>query len=202
MARVKDMSDRTDLDESLSGTAFGVSLVESMHGVENPLDQPSADDLTVHPIPPLPPIGESEKYYADGIKRAERDDDRYARVAYKVGQYVTLSLDPKADWPAKQKYYSHCMRRHCTPPAYAQGDLRKFFHDLSDIVRTHAGQEAIKICCEQDDLFAARLGMGQTNDDLVDDAEAFFDQIVPTKKPAWFNDDDWRQLCMIRDQWV
>lgn len=202
MASVKNFSDDADLDGSLSGTAFGVSLVESMHGVENPLSKPPEDDLQVHPIPPMPEIGEDERYYVDGIKRAERDNDKYARVAYKVGQYVTLALDPKADWATKRKYFDHCIRRHCTPPNYAQGEVRKFFNDLTALVRRYAGQEALKICCEQDDLFAARLGMGQTNDDIVDDAEAFFDGIVPAEKPPWFTSDDWRQLTMIRDQWV
>jgi hypothetical protein len=201
MSQVKERR-KSDPHAGSSGS-FGSSLLDSMHGTPA-VREDDAPPTQRFPLPELPDIGEDERYYADGVARADRDGDRVLREAFKVGQYVTLAIDPKADWPTKQKYFRHALRRHCVPPGYADEPMRAFFRDLADIVRTHAGQEALKICCEQDDLFAARQSMGQGVDDLVDDAEAFFDQIAPMGKdrPDWFAEDDWRQIKMIRDQWV
>ena len=187
--------------DSLAGSVFGASLMDTLSG--RPAEDSGAG-LTVHPIPALPRIGEAEHYYRDGIAVADRDGDRYLRTAYKVGQYVTLALDPKADWHTKAKYFSHVVRRHCQPPAYATGELKVFFERLMALAREHAGAEALRLCSEQDELFAVRLGMGQTRDELADDAEAFFDPIVPPgeKKPVIYSDEDWSQLRMLRNEWV
>ena len=201
MPELKEKSSADASHDSAYGS-FGSSLLDSLHG--SPAVQDGSKPAKDFPLPDLPVIGEDEHYYADGVARADRDGDRLLRESFKVGQYVTLALDPKAEWPTKLKYFKHVLRRHCVPPGYADAPMKAWFHDLADVVRTHAGQEALKTVCEQDDLFAVRKNMGQVDDDLADDAETFFDPIVPPgdKRPDWYHEDDWRQLKMVRDQWV
>ena len=202
---IKSDTELTTEDAS-SGSVFGASLMDSLHGRPVERDRLDGEDLTLHPIPSPPAVGREERYYADGVKKADEAGDRLLREAFKVGQYLTLAADPRADWSAKVKYYSHVVRRHCQPPAHAGGEVKAFFAKLLGQVRDQAGADALRICCEQDELFAVRLNMGQTRDDLADDAEEFFDPIVPpnpnSKPPAIYHEDDWRQLVMIRDQWV
>jgi len=78
-----------------------------------------------------------------------------------------------------------------------------FYRQLADLVRQHAGQEALRLASTEDDMYAARLAMGQTRDKIMEDAEVFFGRLVPFEfNPEWFNEEDYRQLKMIRDQWI
>ena len=155
-------------------------------------------------LPPMPEIGRPESFYAKLCHDADKAGDRHAREAYKVGQYVTLAMDPHLTWEEKLKYFQHALKRHCQPPPYPDDDVWMFYKQLADLVRQHAGYDALRLASTEDDLYAARLSMGQSRDKIEDDAEEFFGRIIGRVdlKPDWFNEDDWAQLKMIRDQWI
>ena len=56
----------------------------------------------------------------------------------------------------------------------------------------------------EDDNYAARVGFGTSRDEVEAEAEIFFSHLIGTgdKRPAWFNENDWMQLRLIRDQWM
>ena len=153
-------------------------------------------------FPPLPEIGHPETYYAKQVHRADKRGDQHAHEAYKVGQYVTLGLNPYLPWPDKLKYFRHALKRHCVPPPLPDDDVWMFYRGLADLVRKYAGQEALRLASTEDDLYAARLGMGQTREKIEDEAESFFAKLVPHELPEWFNEEDYGQLKLIRDQWI
>ena len=70
---------------------------------------------------PLPVIGYPEAYYAKHIKDADSHGDKIAHEAYKVGQYITLGLDPAKKWTEKLKYFCHAL----TAPYRAAAGLRR-----------------------------------------------------------------------------
>jgi hypothetical protein len=151
----------------------------------------------------MPEIGRPETYYAKMVHRADKAGDTFAHEAYKVAQYITLAMDPHLVWEQKLKYLSHAIKRHCSPPPFPDDEVWMFYRQLADLVRQYAGQEALRIASTEDDLYAARLSMGQLREKIADDAEVFFCRLITTDAPpAWFNEDDYRQLKMIRDQWI
>ena len=153
-------------------------------------------------FPPMPEIGHPETYYAKMVHRADKVGDTFAHEAYKVGQYVTLAMSPHLTWEQKQKYLQHAIKRHCNPPPFPDDEVWMFFRNLADLVRQYAGQEALRLACQEDDLYAARLSMGQTRETIADEAEVFFRRLMTMEHcPEWFNEEDFRQLKMIRDQW-
>jgi len=159
--------------------------------------------MTTRLFPPMPEIGRPETFYAKMVHRADKAGDTFAHEAYKVGQYITLAMDPHLVWEQKLKYLSHAIKRHCSPPPFPDDEVWMFYRQLADLVRQYAGQEALRIASTEDDLYAARLAMGQLRDKIAEDAELFFLRMIPTDAPpAWFNEDDYRQLKMIRDQWI
>lgn len=158
-------------------------------------------------LPPLPEVGHPESYYAKQVQEADRRGDRHAHEAFKVGQYITLAMDPTLDWDAKLRYFRHAMHRHCQPPPYPQEQTWLFYQRLADLVRHYCGQEALRLASVEDDLFAARISMGQTRDKIEDEADQFFAKLLggsacATQRPEWLNEDDWAQLRLLRDQWV
>jgi hypothetical protein len=153
-------------------------------------------------LPPLPEIGHPEAYYAKQVHLADKIGDRHGHEAYKVGQYVTLALDPHLSWEEKLKYFKHALKRHCVPPPLPDDDVWMFYRGLADLVRQHAGQEALRLASIEDDLYAARLAMGQTRENIENDAESFFQRLCPPECPEWFNEEDYGQLKLIRDQWI
>jgi hypothetical protein len=151
----------------------------------------------------MPEIGHPEAWYAKMVHRADKAGDTFAHEAYKVGQYITLAMNPHLTWEQKLKYLQHALKRHCVPPPFPDDDVWMFFRQLADLVRQYAGQEALRIASTEDDLYAARLGMGQSREKIADEADEFFRKIIFMENcPEWFNEDDYRQLKMIRDQWV
>jgi hypothetical protein len=160
--------------------------------------------MTQRVFPPMPEVGKPETYYAKMVHRADKDGDVFSHEANKVGQYITLALDPRLSWEQKLRYVQHALKRHCNPPPFPDDDVWMFYKQLADLVRQYAGQEALRIACQEDDLYAARLAMGQTREKIADDAEEFFGRLVPHDDhcPEWFNEEDFRQIKMIRDQWV
>jgi hypothetical protein len=153
-------------------------------------------------FPPLPQIGHPEAYYAKQVHIADRNSDRHSHEANKVGQYVTLALDPHLTWDEKLKYFRHALKRHCVPPPLPDDDVWMFYRSLADLVRQYAGQEALRLASTEDDLYAARISMGQTREKIEDEAEEFFQKLVPGECPDWFNEEDYAQLRLIRDQWI
>ena len=157
-------------------------------------------------LPGLPEIGHPETYYARLVHRADRDNSPHAREAAKVGQYVTLAIDPHLSWEQKLRYFKHTLRRHCQAPKIASDPVWLFYQSLSDLVRRYAGQEALRIASAEDDRLAAAVGLGggATRDELSQDAENFFAELTGFGEecPEHFNEDDWSQLKMIRNQWV
>ena len=156
-------------------------------------------------FPPMPEIGHPESHYARLVHAADRCGDIHAHEAAKVGQYITLGLDPSLTWESKLKYFRHALKRHCVPPPYPDDEVWLFYQQLADQVRQFSGQEALRIASREDDLYAARLGMGQTRERIEDDAEQFFGRLLGTLSdqcPEWFNETDWSQLKLIRDQWI
>jgi hypothetical protein len=164
----------------------------------------SRNTMAVQPrqFPPLPEIGLPESYYAKQVHLADRIGDRHAHEANKVGQYVTLAMDPHLSWEEKLKYFRHALKRHCVPPPLPDDDVWMFYRNLADLVRQYAGMEALRLTSTEDDLYAARLGMGQTREKIEEEAEEFFGRIIPPQCPEWFNEEDYAQLKLIRDQWI
>ncbi|MDB5298754.1 MAG: hypothetical protein JWO87_417 [Phycisphaerales bacterium] len=155
-------------------------------------------------IPSLPDIGLPESHYAKLIHRADKHGDIHLREALKVAQYVTLAIDPHLPWEKKQRYFEHAIRRHCAPPPLASERVWLFYMQLRDLVKLHAGQEALKLASREDDAFAHRVRLGQTVGDLRMEAYLFFRRIMGEcdDRPVMFSEDDWHQLKLIRGQWV
>ena len=160
--------------------------------------------LAPRELPPLPAIGLPESHYAKLIHRADKNGDVHLRESLKVAQYVTLGVDPHLSWEKKQRYFEHAIRRHCAPPPLASEELWLFYMQLKDLVKQHAGLEALKIASHEDDQYANRLRLGQDSEDIRAEARMFFRRIMGDMdgKPAMFSEDDWHQLKMMRDQWV
>jgi hypothetical protein len=157
-----------------------------------------------HVFPPMPEIGKPESYYAKLVRHADSDGNPYAHEAAKIGQYITLALAPQLDWPAKVRYFQHALRRHCVPPPVPDEPVWIFYRELADLVRQYAGQEALRLACAEDELYATRLGLGSEREGIETEAEVFFSHLMGAgeKRPDWFNDGDWAQLRLIRDQWI
>ena len=155
-------------------------------------------------LPAMPEIGRPESFYAKLVHTADRQGDTHAHEAAKVGQYVTLAMDPSLAWDDKLKYFQHALKRHCVPPPYPDDDVWMFYQQLAELVRAHCGHEALRLASLEDDLYAARLSMGQSRDKIEDDAEQYFGRLLGSGEhcPEWFNDTDWHQLKLIRDQWI
>jgi hypothetical protein len=166
--------------------------------------QPPGTTQPARRFPDMPEIGHPESYYAKRVHEADRSGDHHAHEAHKVGQYVTLALDPSLDWDQKVKYFQHAIKRHCVPPPYPDDEVWMFYQQLANLVRQYAGQEALRLASLEDDLYAARLQMGQAREAIEDDAEVFFARLLSTGDtcPEWYNDTDWSQLKMLRDQWI
>src|SRR5436309_614776 len=108
-------------------------------------------------LPMMPQIGHPESYYAKASQTADRMGDRHAHEANKVGQYVTLAMDPHLTWEEKLKYFQHAVKRHCNPPPYPDDEVWMFYQQLADLVRQYCGHEALRLASLEDDLYAARL---------------------------------------------
>ena len=155
-------------------------------------------------LPPLPEIGHPESYYAKQVHAADRIGNVHAREANKVGQYVTLALDPRLDWDKKLRYFRHAIRGHCNPPPMARDKVWSFYADLANIVRRHAGVEALKIASREDDRWARQLKDGVPRPQIMTQAAMLFRQILGDKdqKPEHLNQEDYEQLRILRNQWL
>jgi hypothetical protein len=151
----------------------------------------------------IPPLGRSEAYYASRAKRAERDGDVHLRCAYKVAQYITLALDVNLEWDEKVKYFQHALDRHCEAPPYPDDETWVFYGKLADMVRENAGREALRLASQEDDLYAARIKMGQRRGVIEDEAEQYFSKFITGDQcPEYFNEEAYEQLKMLRNAWI
>ena len=155
-------------------------------------------------FPPLPPIGRPESFYSKLAHEADAAGNQHAHEAAKVAQYITLGMDRALQWDEKLKYFRHAIKRHCQPPSFPDDDVWLYYKSLCTLAKQYAGQEALRLCSTEDDLYAARVSMGQDRRGIEDEAEQFFLKIMGStdKCPEWFNEEDWSQLKLIRDQWI
>ena len=155
-------------------------------------------------LPPLPQIGHPESYYARLAKQAEREGDIHLHEAAKVGQYITLALDPGIDWDAKRRYFRHAVKRHCAPPQVSSELVEVYYTRLTDLVMHHAGAEALRLASGEDDRYACRLAGGEQRRTIMEDAVEFFANLmgVDDTCPTHFKEEDWLQLRIIRNQWI
>jgi hypothetical protein len=158
----------------------------------------------VRQLPELPRIGMPESHYARQVHLAEKIGDPHLRESNKVAQYVTLALEPRLCWSKKLKYFDHALRRHCIPPPLPDDDVWLFYQQMSNLVRAHTGEQALKLACAEDDAYDRRLHHGEDRAQIVSDARHFFYELMTlgNDKPCHFNEEDWIQLKLIRDQWV
>lgn len=155
-------------------------------------------------LPALPEIGHPESYYARKVHEAEKLGNLHMREAYKVGQYTTLAMDPSLRWEQKLKYFSHALRRHCVPPPVPSEMVWVFYRDLAELVRRHCGAEVLRIAITEDESYDQRIKLGVPRAMIEAEAESLFSRLLPTSDrcPDYFDEDDWKQLKMIRDQWI
>ncbi len=155
-----------------------------------------------HTFPPMPEIGRPETWYAKHIREADRRGDVHEHAALKVGQYVTLALDPHLTWEEKLRYFRHALKRHCQPPPLPDEETKNFYGELAALVRQYCGREALRLASMEDDMYAARQAMGQNEEDIENDAEIFFTRLIPDPCPDYWDQEDYEQLKLIRDQWI
>ena len=155
-------------------------------------------------LPPLPEIGHPEAYYARKVRDADRSGNLHAHEAAKVGQYVTLATNPHLEWEQKLRYFQHALRRHCIAPPLSAEPVWLFYAQLADLVRRYCGQEALRLACREDDRWAELTSRGGTPARIEDEAEVFFSRIMgnQSERPTHFNDEDWSQLKLLRNQWI
>lgn len=154
-------------------------------------------------FPPIPEVGRPDPYYMRAIADAEQAGDVHLRAALKVVRYVTLATSPKLPWEEKQRYFAHVLKHHCMPPTWDE-PTKQFYQQLADLVRQYAGNEALRLASQEDDMWAARAALGQDRTQIEDDAENFFVRLLGQgdQRPDHFTDGDWAQLKLIRDQWI
>jgi hypothetical protein len=171
-----------------------------MPSVNDPSEGGAPDDELM--LPPMPEIGHSEGYYAKQVIRADKAENQHVREAAKVGQYITLALDSHLEWEKKLRYFQHALRRHCVAPPLASEKVWIFYAQLANLVRQYAGLEALRLASKEDDLYAKRLAMGQLREKITGEAEDFLESIMGEGgRPPHFNQEDWEQLKLIRNQW-
>lgn len=156
-------------------------------------------------LPDMPQVGLPESQYARMAHKAERAGDHHAHEAAKVGQYITLALDPHIRWPQKLRYFRHALHRHCTPPPLPDEAVWEFYRNMVQLVRDHCGREALRIASKEDDVYAKRISLGCDRGRIEADAEEFFRNLMGDKAarcPDYFHDEDWEALKVFRNQWI
>jgi hypothetical protein len=155
-------------------------------------------------FPSLPDIGFPESHYAQLARTADQAGDHYGREAAKVGQYITLAMDPRLDWMSKRRFFEHALRRHCMAPPLPNEQVWLFYQSLAMLVRKHAGQEALRLASAEDDLYAMLAKSKVPRDVILGKAQVFFGTLMGMhlQRPDWFSEEDWAQLKIIRAQWI
>jgi len=152
---------------------------------------------------PLPVIGYPEGYYAKHIQQADAIGDTLAHCAHKVGQYVTLALDPKRSWEEKCKYFKHTLKHHCVAPTDCDEETRLYFQKLHDLVCRYASNETVRLARQEHDGYTMRLEMGVPRDTLVEEAEVFFPNLLGHGPcPEFMTQQAFNQVSALRDKWI
>jgi hypothetical protein len=156
-----------------------------------------------HQFPDMPAIGLPESDYAQLARTADRAGDLFGREAAKVGQYVTLALDPYLDWTAKRRYFEHAIRRRCKPPPVPNEEIWMFYQQLADLVRKYAGEEMLRVASIEDEHYVLLEKGGMPRRKIAEKANEFFKVIIGEEpvRPEWLHEEDWRQLRLIWSQW-
>jgi hypothetical protein len=143
-------------------------------------------------LPPLPEIGRPDVYYARLINLAEEQNDPRLRAAAKVARYVTLALNSNLPWPEKFRYFSHALKHHCVPLSI-EPDTQPYYEQLAELIRQHCGTEALRLASAEDDMYAARVALGQDRSTVEEDAETFFGMLLGNGDhcPPHFSETDW-----------
>jgi hypothetical protein len=164
----------------------------------------STQPVRTNGLPAMPEIGRPESYYAKRVHQADKTDDHHTHEAYKVGQYVTLALDKNLTWEQKLRYFQHALKRHCQPPPIPDENVWVFYRNLANLVKEYCGAEALRMASEEDELYAMRIGLGTDRQTIEDEAEQFFIRLLGHADhcPDHFNEGDWVQLKLLRDQWI
>jgi hypothetical protein len=157
---------------------------------------------TTHTLPALPEVGHPERYYVEGGHEADRCRDRHAHEAFKVGLYVTRAVNYLNTWEEKFRCFEHALKHHCHAPPSASPPTLEFYGQMAQMVREHAGAEALRTASKLDDRWAARIAAGEPRARVVQEARAFFKELLPTThRPEWMNMGDYEQLRILRSQW-
>ena len=152
---------------------------------------------------PLPVIGHAATWYERHIKDAEARGDVHARASHKVGQYVSEAIDPKTPWEHKLKCFKHAMKHHCHAPEGADEHLKTFYTKLCELVRRHAGNEALHAAQRFHQNAQVRLHAGTPRSSIEDEADDFFTHLLGHERtPEWCTREVAEQIARIRDQWV
>ena len=153
---------------------------------------------------PLPVIGHAEAFYEKHIAQAVAAGDKHAKASHKVAQYVTAAISPNMAWDDKMKRFFHCLDKYCVAPPDADESLRNFYQKLGDVVRRHAGQEALAAARKRHEEFTRRLKASEDRGAIEDDAEKFFFDLLGHGHgcPNWCSKEAFHQIVTWRDQWV
>lgn len=153
---------------------------------------------------PLPVIGHPPAFYARHIKLAEEAGNLHARASHKVGQYVTEGLDPKLGWAHKLKCFRHALKHYCVAPEGSDEHLRTFYQKLSDLVRRHAGTEALHAAQKFHKDATVRLQADPTARPAIEDEadEFFLGLLGHHRAPDWCTGEVADQIARIRQQWA
>jgi hypothetical protein len=163
----------------------------------------SAPTRSIGRFHPIPVIGHPEAFYVKHAKEAEAAGDKHARASHKVGQYVTSGLTVGMSWEEKLRRFNHALEKYCHPPSNADDSLKTFYGKLTDIVRRHAGQEAIRISRQRNDDWMARVKRGEPRVTMEDEAEVFFFELLGHGGcPDWCSKEAYNQIITWRDYWV
>ena len=156
-----------------------------------------------HQFHPLPVIGHPEAWYTKHIEQADSVGDHLAHCSFKVGQYVTLALDPKRSWEQKVKYFRHCLKHHCTAREGAEPETVAFCEKLRALVLRYASQEARRSAHREHDSYSMRLDMGASKDTLAEEAEVFFPNVLGHGPcPDYLTAEAFKEICGLRDRWI
>ena len=172
-------------------------------GISNATASGNAASLRTGAFHPMPVIGHPPAWYERHIKQAEASGDVHARASHKVGQYVTEALDPKVPWEHKLKCFKHAMKHHCHAPAGSDEHLQTFYTKLCELVRRHAGTEALHQAQKFHANAQVRLNAGTPRAEIEDEADTFFESLFGhERQPEWCTKEAAEQISRIMQQWV
>jgi hypothetical protein len=127
----------------------------------------------------------------------------HARASHKVGQYVTEAIDPNMPWEHKAKCFKHALKHYSAAPEGADEHLRTFYRKLGDLVRRHAGTEALHAAQRFHADATRRANAGESRDAIADEADAFFINLLGHERtPEWCTREIADQIARIRQQWA